>query len=273
MQVRFLSGEILTQLSANEFQGTSVKALKQSLGAQVGVPRFRHKLFLEDGSEIPDDTVFGSEAVKLLLVVLDFCPADAEEQKSMVLACEENDLDALEEFLRRPYNPNMIIHNDVMPLQSAAARGHLEAMQLLIEAGHLEAMQLLIEAGAELEILASGFTCDNFDCATPLFYAAQRGNLEMVQVLIEACADPHETGYHARSANFLTPLEVASSCGHGEVVHFLTSRLGSSAAQQLSSSARAAGHRWALCLDRLGASERKDLAWRTALVCFEPDLE
>ena len=139
MEVRFLSGETLTQLGADEFQGTA-KALKQSLAAQIGASRFRQKLFL-DGSEILDDEVFGSEPVKLLLVV-DFCPADAEEQK-MLLAIADNDLVALE-FLRRPYNPNMILNDDVAPLQSAAARGHLEAMQLLIE------------AGAELEILASG---------------------------------------------------------------------------------------------------------------------
>ena len=61
MEVAFLaSGEQLTVLDADEVQGQSAKTVKRSLAAQVGVTRFRQKLFWEDGCEIEDDEVFTS---------------------------------------------------------------------------------------------------------------------------------------------------------------------------------------------------------------------
>lgn len=94
----------MIQLGANEFQG--VKAL-QILAAQVGVSRFRLKLFLNK-LEIMDDKIFDSEPVELL-IVMDFCPADAEEQQKMLLAITNNDLVSLEEILQRGYDPNMTV--------------------------------------------------------------------------------------------------------------------------------------------------------------------
>lgn len=49
--------------------------------------RFRHKLFVEDGSrEILDDEVFASAPVRVQLVRSEFWPADAQEVKKVISA-------------------------------------------------------------------------------------------------------------------------------------------------------------------------------------------
>ena len=59
MEVRFLaSGEILTTLDQDVFDGKTAREVKQTLAAHVGVCRFRQRLFTEDGfQEIHDDEV------------------------------------------------------------------------------------------------------------------------------------------------------------------------------------------------------------------------
>lgn len=54
----FASGERLASLDAADFEGKTAKIVKQLLTAQLGVSRFRQRLFVADGSrEIPDDEV------------------------------------------------------------------------------------------------------------------------------------------------------------------------------------------------------------------------
>ena len=74
MEVCFLaSGEKLTVLAPDEFEGKSAKAVKQVLAAKIDVTIFRQRLFSEDGSEIPDDEIFASAPGKLIMIViLDF---------------------------------------------------------------------------------------------------------------------------------------------------------------------------------------------------------
>ncbi|KAI0544071.1 hypothetical protein F4679DRAFT_577122 [Xylaria curta] len=82
----------------------------------------------------------------------------------------------------------------VYPLFAALAKGHREAVKALIrlranltplswaaEKGYLQVMQLLIEKGADIE------SRDRRDSSgwTPLLWAARNGNLEIVQLLIE----------------------------------------------------------------------------------------
>ena len=84
MEVRFLaSGEVLTTLDQNDFDGKTAREVKRTLAAHVGVSRFRQRLFAEDGyREIQDDEVFGSSPMKVQLVMLEFLPPDAEEDKT-----------------------------------------------------------------------------------------------------------------------------------------------------------------------------------------------
>ena len=58
--------EVFVSLIAIDLQGKSAKAVKQSLAVQIGVPRFRQRLFREDSSDqIPDGEVFISTSVFL----------------------------------------------------------------------------------------------------------------------------------------------------------------------------------------------------------------
>ena len=109
MEVRFLaSGEMLTALDQNEFDGKTGREIKQTLAAHVGVSRFRQRLYVEDGfREIQDDEVFGSAPVQVQLVMLEFLPPDAEEDKQMISACIRNDSASLEQSLQGPRNPNL----------------------------------------------------------------------------------------------------------------------------------------------------------------------
>ena len=58
MEVCFLSGATLAALAPDEFEGKTAEAVKQALAVQIGVIRFKQRLFSEDGSEISDDEVF-----------------------------------------------------------------------------------------------------------------------------------------------------------------------------------------------------------------------
>ena len=135
MEVCFLSGATLAALAPDEFEGKTAKAVKQVLAVQIGVTRFKQRLFSEDGSEIPDDEVFTSAPVKLHMMVLDFYPADAQRNQQVISASMDNDLIDLEKFLNCPSNPNVTDEHGNTPLHNAARGGHVESMLLLLEAG------------------------------------------------------------------------------------------------------------------------------------------
>ena len=84
MEVRFLaSGEVLTTLDQNDFDGKTAREVKRTLAAHVGVSRFRQRLFAEDGfREIQDDVRFLDPApVQVQLLMLEFLLPDAEEDE------------------------------------------------------------------------------------------------------------------------------------------------------------------------------------------------
>ena len=102
---------------------------------RIDVTIFRQRLFSEDGSEIPDDEILPSALVKLMIVILDFFQSDAEQTQRMISASTNNELIELESLLRKPLNPNVRDENGRTPLHFAAVTGHIESLQLLIEAG------------------------------------------------------------------------------------------------------------------------------------------
>eukprot|EP00435_Cladocopium_sp_Y103_P068309 s32_g31.t1 len=201
MEVCFAaSGEKLRVLDADEVQGQSAKTVKQSLALQVGVTRFRQKLFWEDGCEIQDDEVFTSLPVKVQLIVSEFWPPDAEQDKKMIFSAKVGDELALEWLLKCPRDPNTIDKRGFTPLHHAAMSGRLEPARLLLEAGaEREARNLAMHG------------------MVPLHFAALRGHLDVVRVLVEAGAEKDQPATHGG----LTPIELAASQGHLDVVRFL----------------------------------------------------
>ena len=69
-----VSGETLAFLDAVEEK--SAKAVKQALALRLGVPRFRQRLLLDDGSEIEGEVC----ASRVQLVILDFERAGDPDQ-------------------------------------------------------------------------------------------------------------------------------------------------------------------------------------------------
>eukprot|EP00435_Cladocopium_sp_Y103_P003126 s2634_g1.t1 len=225
-------GATLAALAPDEFEGKTAKAVKQALAVQIGVTRFRQRLFSECGSEIPDDEVFTPAPVKLQMVVLGFHPANAERNKQVISASVGKDLIALEKFLNSPSNPNVRDEHGNTPLHLAAREGHVESMLLLLEAGaekdlpneaiggktplfiaaengHLDVVRHLVEVGADTDKTMA-------DGATPLLIAAHNSHLEVVRHLVEVGADKDKT-----MADGATPLLTAAHNGHLEVVRHL----------------------------------------------------
>lgn len=240
MEVCFLaSGEKVAVLEAAEFEGKSAKVVKQALAPKIGVTRFRQRRFLEgDAVEIPDDEVFASAPVKVQLVVLKFCPPDAEEDKRMILAAKEDDTVGLEWLLKSPRSPNTRDADGMTPLHHAAERGHVEPTRLLVESGaeidasrtppeidpfrtpigstplnlavshgHFEIAHILVEKGANTDEL---FTRKN------LIYAVKYNSLNMVRFLVEMGCDKEMTDEWGA-----TPLIAAAQRGYLKTVRFL----------------------------------------------------
>ena len=232
MEVCFLtSGETLTVLD-DELQGKKAKAVKKALAAKVGISRFKQRFFVEDGSrEMHDDEVLDPAPVKIQLVVLEFYPPDDEAAQKIISASRENDLVALEQLLQQPRNPNETDADGKTPLFHAAEQGHVQPMELLLEAGaktdesesargqtplfaaavndHLDTVRLLVEQGAAKD------QADN-QGVTALLVAAMNGNLGIVGVLVE-----HGAAKDQADNRGVTPLFLAAEKGHLDMVRFL----------------------------------------------------
>ena len=141
-----MSGERLTVLHQDEYEGKSAKAVKKSLATYAGVCRFRQRLLVEDGSrEIQDDETFDTSPLKVQLVLLEFCPPDDEQCQQMFMACENNDSVSLEKLLQHALQPDVKDEYGLTPLHEA-----------------------VIEAGANIDAV------DN-NGATPMHIAARCG--------------------------------------------------------------------------------------------------
>ncbi|CAK9076430.1 unnamed protein product [Durusdinium trenchii] len=233
--IRFLSGEIVDELEADDFDAIvqaekPVMALKRHLAALTGIPRFRQQL-LQDRIHLLDDASLTSD-LELQLVILDFQPIDLMSILDFILACCKGDAVQVEEFLQKPIDPNSRDpHKEVAaPLWAAADSGSLEVVRLLLEARadmestvqegstalqaasgkeHLEVVRELLQAGANKNAAAlNGFTA--------LKLASSKGYVEVVQELLKAGAETESLGRNDKTA-----LHLASLKGHLEVVQEL----------------------------------------------------
>ena len=247
IQICAVSGAILAELDGEEWSqmvesGKCVRDLKRFLAARIGHPRFRQRLLGEGMMELPDDmsltslTLALTPSASLHLVLLNFCDVDESAEKALVRHCEENRLEEVEMLLQRPQDPSRKWakddneHDFFAPIHRAASNGHLEVVQLLLEAGaeknaaagdgstalhfaaqddHAEVVQLLLGAGADENAVDAGG-------GTALHYAAQYGYVEVARLLLETGIDKD-----AGEAEGLTAFMLATYFDHLEVAQLL----------------------------------------------------
>ena len=97
-------------------------------------------------------------------------PDDDEETQKMISASRDNDSVALEQLLQQPRNPNEAPADGKAPMFQAAEQGHVQLMELLLEAG----------AKTDDPEFARG--------RTPMMTAVGNGHLTTVRFLVEVGA-------------------------------------------------------------------------------------
>eukprot|EP00434_Breviolum_minutum_P016191 symbB.v1.2.014267.t1/scaffold1033.1/size247163/5 len=133
------TGEVVTSYEEQHLQNSTVSDLKQSPSLVTGLSRFRLRILhgltiLENREPLMHDHKIICNS--LLLVNLGFEEENREKEHAMVVACMNNDYEALESFLYEPQNPNFFsISEQVTPLYIACSRGNLECVSLILEAG------------------------------------------------------------------------------------------------------------------------------------------
>jgi ankyrin repeat protein len=83
-------------------------------------------------------------------------------------------------------------------------------LHLAAESGHTEFVAYL------LDTMQMDVECYNIHKQTPLWLAAQSGRLQVTDLLLK-----HNANFQVKDKEGHTPLEVATACGHLEVVHLL----------------------------------------------------
>ena len=139
-------------------------------------------------------------------------------------------LDSIFRKIEHPENINKLIHGGINPLVIASVHGYDKIVKYLLDKGvekqdlipplfiainldHFEVVKLLVER--DRAIVNEETTLDGFQQQTPLMLATQKGNLQIVKLLLEngASVDKQE--------EVLTPLMFASNRGDLEIVKLL----------------------------------------------------
>ena len=186
-------------LSSEEFEGKTVRSLKTLVAKKIGVPRFRQRWLSEDHIELKDEDFATASDVQLL--VLEFVQAEDGDVRKLFAACHANNVDRVDELLRKPLNP------DVRPFLWCAGKA---ASHEAAGSGHFQCLALLLEAGADKDLADDCFE------RTALHVAAQYCNLEAVRLLLEAGADKDKADCEGKTA-----LHLAALTGHQDVVKLL----------------------------------------------------
>ncbi|CAK9058945.1 Ankyrin-2 (ANK-2) (Ankyrin-B) (Brain ankyrin) (Non-erythroid ankyrin) [Durusdinium trenchii] len=237
------TGDVFMELNEEQFdelvqrRDDTAGALKMELAADVlHTSTFRLRLFhqvQDEFIELPDEQRL-EPPMRLTLVILGLCPADAQEDGAFLAACRAGDAREVARRVLEPRDPN-VANEDEGALHLAARFNHVEVLRLLLDARAscdqttsnwgetaliLAARRGFVESARCL--LKSGATRDHARTdrgATALHYAAGGGHLEFVILLVEhqASVDLEMTGLSAG----MTAAHVASAAGRVEVLRWL----------------------------------------------------
>ena len=218
---RPLDNFVETCLQQADLECPTIRALKRYLQTLCGLPRFRQRLILSDGTLLDDnDALVTAEAQ---LVLLAFCQTTEVEEAGLKYAAGKGETEMIENLLQRPQDPDL---GYPRPLWLACGFGHLEAARLLLEAeadtnatdtGGATPLSLASQSGhsevVRLLLLARATSSANNNNVTPLLYACQDGHTEVVSLLLEARVDTNQATNVGH-----TPLFMACQNGYTEVV-------------------------------------------------------
>eukprot|EP00439_Symbiodinium_sp_Y106_P064280 s2676_g10.t1 len=226
LRITLLSGEELASLPLTEL--SDVKALKQRLHQQHGLPpRFRQRL-LHDGNPLDDDVQLDTEMD--LQAVIAALNATSEECSELCEAAASGRVAQAEALLQLPMDPDARDEEGSTPLMKASTNGHADIAELLLEAGaekdscdrggftaliyaalrgHAQVVQLLLLAGAQKDVA-------DHRGSTALMQAAYNGHASAVGMLLQAGAD-----VGARDSGGDTALMDAARGGHAAIVRLL----------------------------------------------------
>ncbi|CAE7305917.1 ANKRD50 [Symbiodinium natans] len=210
LNIMLLSGQHLTSLPLAEL--SDVKALKQRLHQEHGLPpRFRQRL-LQDGHPLDDAVKLlarletDETAMDLQILIVAFSEVSEEQRQELNNAAWFGNAAKVEALLQLPMDPDPDAARDAggrTPLMRASQGGTAKVAQLLLEAGaqkdvhdiegrtalmyaawsgHSEVVELLLHAGAQTDL------CD-LKGRTALITAAWLGRESVVRLLLEAGAD------------------------------------------------------------------------------------
>ncbi|XP_030534830.2 ankyrin-1 [Rhodamnia argentea] len=136
------------------------------------------------------------ELLKFLLARGVDIDSQSDAGTPLIWAAGHAQQDAVKVLLEHHANPNTETDDDITPLLSSVA------------ASSVECLKLLIQAGANVNISAGG--------ATPLHIAADNGNPEIINCLLDAGADPNIV-----DEDGLKPIQVAAGRGNRAAVEIL----------------------------------------------------
>ncbi|CAE7522430.1 ANKRD50 [Symbiodinium sp. CCMP2456] len=220
------------RLAASEHISVGHAASKRQLDPGGSLPPpCRQKLFHEQKNS--NDPVKLDTVMDLQVLILPFSAASKRQHKELHQAARLGLLDEVEALLQLPRDPDAAIDAfGRTPLMHASERGHIEVVELLLEAraqvdlcnnyggaaltdaasyGRYRVVQLLIEAGAQKDLR-------NNRGRTALMDAAINGHAQVVQLLLESGVDKDlcdDLGLTARM--------MAQSKQHDEVQRLLES--------------------------------------------------
>ena len=122
---------------------------------------------------------------------------------ALFYAARNNLTGIVEQLVRRGANVNQAVITGTTPLCSAAKRGHLQVVRIL-----LQAPAIAVDQATD-------------DGVTPVAIASQEGHKDTVRLLLMKGADPN-----IKHVSGITPLHLAGMCGHTAIVEMLL-RVGS----------------------------------------------
>lgn len=218
-EIARLHKEFVRTLQEKKY-GNSVRALKWHLSEAVGgVSIYCLKLIhgenpLEDACQLHSlmddmgDMERNVEVMDLVLTILEYHAPTEDEEKTFLSAADAGKTLELESMLQLPMDPNGVI---VAPNPAADNLTEVDMSPLILAAnhGHLEAVELLLDAGADIEHMNS------FD-ETALWFAACGNHIEVLRHLIFRGA-----ALNSRNRNQETALMAAIQQGQAAAVDAL----------------------------------------------------